>query len=319
MDDQFENIDDKFSEIDAKLQSIEDLINVRLEICFKKVSDIYSLQHKVNETNKMNNQSILHQINQYDEEPEHVENNKFDNVFNSLETSASPNKNNSVLNNKCFIKHQDMKTQDKDMFYMSSAKNDFYSKDKTDNLSKTSSKHEILNNEILNNENNSVNKKNLFTNLYKKKLVNNQGNLKIVKDNISFENDSNLEELINSLPKNVVDNFFNYANTQHNNKSNNSKSSSVILEMGSDVVKPCEIPLITPKFANAMKMLNETNIIKNNSYNRLNEKKTNITNEQSSSNNSSPTDKSNKTDTEHNIFIFTEVLGKNKNKIIELN
>ena len=40
MDDKFEDIDEKFEEIDTKLQSIEDLINIRLEVCYKKVNDI---------------------------------------------------------------------------------------------------------------------------------------------------------------------------------------------------------------------------------------------------------------------------------------
>ncbi len=341
MDDKFEEVDEKFAEIDNKLQSIEDLINVRLEICYKKVNDIYSLQHKVNEITKMNNQSIIHQINQYDEEIEDIDVNKHNNVFNSLETSMSPQSKTNKLNNKCFIKHTNAKNQDREMFYMSSAnKNELNSKNKnlshnstepeaiksnihyknninesstsntspitTSNTSNTSntltisknSKHSaksektakstksntskkskiyvdtqhknrqyenLENVHNINNFNDSDDLKNtqnnnIFMNLYKNK----KNGLRIVKDNISLENESNLEEFINSLPDNVVDNFF-----QKNKEVNT--NSSVILEMNSDVVKPCEVETTSPKFANAMKILNETNIIKNSSFNKLNE------------------------------------------------
>ena len=132
MDDKFEDIDEKFSEIDTKLQSIEDLINIRLEVCYKKVNDIYSLQHKVNEITKMNNQSIIHQINQYDEEIEDVDINRHNTIYNSQETSMSPQSKINNLNNKCFIKHISAKNQDREMFYMSSMnKNEIHSREKT--------------------------------------------------------------------------------------------------------------------------------------------------------------------------------------------
>jgi hypothetical protein len=256
INDKFDNVDDKFNEIENKLQSVEDLINVRLEVCYKKVNDIYSLQNKVNEITKMNNQSINRQFNQYDEENYEPENNKQNNVYNSLETSISPESKVDKLHNKCFIKHNNTKNQDREMFYMSSInKNDnpsrnnlsktstepeliketnFYKKNikgsssssnsstptNTKNLSKksTSSKINLYVNtsDSKNNidiEQNCLNQKNivdsdnnnLSVNLYKN---NKKTNLRIVKDNISLSNQTNLEGFINSLPEEAIDNFF---------------------------------------------------------------------------------------------------------------
>jgi hypothetical protein len=242
IEDKFEDIDDKFTEIDSKLQSIEDLISVRLEICYKKVSEIYSLQNKVNEITKMNNQSIIHQINQYDEQNEDNENNKNNLVYNSIETSISPTGKN------CFIKHSTGKNPDREMFYVSSNKNNLDGEQEVKPTDKLTDK---LTDKPTDKETN------IFSNMYKTK----KSNLKIVKDNLSLENESNMEQFINSLPDNLVDTFFN---------KDKRDSSSVILEMGSENVKPCEV-VQTPKFATAMKILNETNMIKKNSYKKLNE------------------------------------------------
>lgn len=410
MDDKFEVVDEKISEIDNKLQSIEDLINVRFEICYKKVNDIYSLQTKVNEITKMNNQSIIHQINQYDEEIEDPDANKNNNLYNSLETSMSPQSKIDKLNNNCFIKHTNAKNQEREMFYMSSFnKNEPVTNDK--NVSDTSTEPEPIklstnykknivdlnststNSDLLkknqsvksksskiskssklskstkstkstdsklyvntfnksekntnNNKQKSVSKSptnnnNIFTNLCKN---NKKTNLRIVKDNISLENESNLEQFINSLPENIVDNFF------QKNKDMNS-TSSVILEMNSDIVKPCDVKTTSPKFANAMKILNETNLIKNNSQNKLNEltkkmsnsdnyykeltQNINNNNENNNDTNSNEDedenyDEESESDTSINsssqnflgndTFVFAEFPKKfiNKNKIIELN
>lgn len=409
MDDKFEDLDEKFEEIDNKLQSIEDLINVRLEICYKKVNDIYSLQNKVNEITKMNNQSIIHQINQYDEEIEDADVNRH-NIYNSLETSMSPQSKMDELNKKCFRKHANAKNQDREMFYMSSInKNEFRTKDKdlsetsiepepiklttnykdnvadlnststtstssnknksvksnskiskSDNLlfesSKISKSSKSTNSKLnvdtsdkndskkseLNNMNEQTNKSsnnsNIFTNLYKN---NKKSVLRIVKDNISLENESNLEEFINSLPDNIVDNFF--------QKNKDGSASSVILEMNSDVVKPCEVETTSPKFVNAMKILNETNLIKNNSHNKLNELNKKTTNVLDSNNYNELTknrnndeDNDNDDDNDDNdddngytessdsssnnilgneSFVFAEIPKKTekKNKIVELN
>lgn len=343
MEDKFEDLNDKISDIDAKLQAIEDLINVKLDVCYKKVNDVYSMQNKVNEITKMNNQSIIHQINQYDEEINDFDNNQKQAIFNSVETSMSPKGGFDKLNNKCFIKHN-IKNQDKEMFYMSSMnKNGLNSKNKTEmtNLSETSTKPEQLKISVnylknLNNlensstssnikssnskkkslsENNKTNSStskitkestkdtttshekindsnedNIFTNLY---TNNKKGNLRIIKDNLSLENDSNLEHIINSLPENIVDNFFEKKISGSDFKENNG---TVILEMNSSTVKPYKVETKSPKFANAMKILNETNIIKNNSYNKLNE----FINNSDRSSNKSTTSSQNTSNTKSN-------------------
>lgn len=297
-EDKFEDLTDKLTDIETKLQSLEDLVNVKLDGCYKKVNDVYSMQNKVNEITKMNNQSILHQINQYDEEINDFDQNQKGANFNSIETSISPKGGFDKLNNKCFIKHN-TKNQDKEMFYMSSLnKNELKSKNKTDlsKLSETSNQQlkEVKknNNDLISTSSSSKTEKtdksknskkneaegNIFSNLYgnNKKL-----NLRIVKDNLSLDNDSDLEQFINSLPENIVDGFF------EKNKLGEKSNGSVILEMNSNTVKPYKVETSSPKFANAMKILNETNIIKNNSYNKLNEIATKIENSTSVSTSSS--------------------------------
>lgn len=337
MDDKFEDIEDKFSDIDTKLQTIENLINLKLEVCYKRVNDIYSMQNKANEINKMNNQSINRQINQYDEEIEDIDINQKNAVFNSLETSVSPHSKFEKYNNQCFIKHRDTKKPDRDMFYMSSLnKNEFQSKNKTEHSTTSvdtslSKKAEQIKTDYLNKNkeitcsttsttstNKSASKKqnvenkssenNVFENIYKN---NKKQNIRIVKDNISLENDSNLEEFINSLPENVVDSFF------QKNKANPDLSiatdtkSNVILEMNSETVKPYKVETSSPKFANAMKILNETNFIKNNSHNKLNElnekdEKHESSDNTSSTNNIDNTSNSDNFESEMNIDEFAK-------------
>ena len=137
-------------------------------------------------------------------------------------------------------------------------------KNKNDKSSNSKSSEKIANNKTTNNLSNDDN---IFSNLYKN---NKKTNLKIVKDNISVDNESNLEQFINSLPEKIVDNFF-QKNKKNKENNENNENGSIILEMNSDDVKPCEVEKSSPKFANAMKILNETNVIKNNSYNKLNE------------------------------------------------
>ncbi len=366
-----DKMDDKFEDIDVKLASIENLINHKIELCYKRVNDVYSMQNKANEINKMNNQSINRQINQYDEENDDIDINQKNAVYNSIETSMSPHSRFEKFNNQCFIKHNNIKNKEREMFYMSSLnKNEFQSKNKTE-LSNTSSastsskKTELNKTKILNSNKvitcsstsssskshknisnnmdtlskiqNLENKSNdnvIFDNLYKK---NKKPNIRIVKDNISLENDSNLEEFINSLPENVIENFFQKNNININNTAD--VKSNVILEMNSETVKPYKVEITSPKFANAMKILNETNFIKNNSYNKLNElNENNINNDSNnnktttnSSDNSSNTSELNINNIGENIkfinimdfnrtnFIFADILQKQNNeKIVEL-
>jgi hypothetical protein len=134
-------MEEHFDDLNDKIDSMEELINSKLLECQKKVNDLYSMQNKVNEITKMNNQSIINQINQYDEEIDDV--NKNNQVFNSIENSLSPsgpvgfvgsvgsvglnipnshNQNNltNPANFRCFVKLNDVRQEDKEMFYMSS-------------------------------------------------------------------------------------------------------------------------------------------------------------------------------------------------------
>ena len=115
-----ENINIEFDDINEKLCNIEELIEKKFNDSNKKIKELYSLQNKMNEVNIMNNQSILNQINQYDENVENIVENIDENknhIFNSAENS-SINKQN--LNKDFFIK---IHPNDKENFYMSSHSN----------------------------------------------------------------------------------------------------------------------------------------------------------------------------------------------------
>lgn len=325
IEDKFDDIDEKFVEIDSKLQAIEDLITVRLEICYKRVNEIYSLQNKVNEITKMNNQSIIHQINQYDEQNDDNDINKNNQVYNSIETSMSP------VGKNCFVKHSTGKNADREMFYVSSNKNNMDVEQEVKLNTELSKVNYVEQDKSVKSIKSTKSEKNIFSNMYKNK----KQNISIVKDNLSIDNDSNIENFINSLPDDMVENFL--------TKEKNDKS-SVILEMNSDDVKPCQV-LPTSKFVNAMKILNETNLIKNNSYNKLNEmnntnikckEETSTTENTTKSSSNSKNSKSSKTSSNssnyvknnfvreinlgENSFVFAkfEEKPKTKGKVIEL-
>ena len=122
------NLDD----INEKLDNLYELVDSKITVCNNKIKDLYSLQNKMNEITKMNNQSIINQINQYDDAGDELDDLEKNPVFNSLENSAGPNSH----KNTCFIKLNDVKNNDvknKDTFYMSPH----------NNLSSTS-KHHII-------------------------------------------------------------------------------------------------------------------------------------------------------------------------------
>ncbi len=131
-------IEDEHDDLNEKLDNIEQMIDKKINDCNKKIKDIYSLQNKVNEVNKMNNQSIINQFHQIDEPIEVEDNDEGKNqIFNSVENSQ----NNSKKNN-CFVKISNSKIQDKDMFYMSPIDNK-----RTGEFSNTSSKlHKAISN-----------------------------------------------------------------------------------------------------------------------------------------------------------------------------
>lgn len=112
-----EKLDLEFEDLNDKLEEIQECFEKKLIDCNKKIKDLYSLQNKMNEINKMNNQSIINQINHYDEEIED-NNEQRDQIFNSIENSISDKKNNN-----CFIKLNQIKTNEKENFYMSPENN----------------------------------------------------------------------------------------------------------------------------------------------------------------------------------------------------
>jgi hypothetical protein len=135
-----ENMDSEFEDINEKLDNIEELIEKKLGEYNKKISDLYSLQNKVNDINKMNGQSIINQINQYDEGLDENEDMDKNAIFNSIENSnniktSMPQNDNSQ---NCFIKIKNITNDDKEMFYMSPINNKKNSEENRSNHHKSS-------------------------------------------------------------------------------------------------------------------------------------------------------------------------------------
>ena len=130
----------EFDELNEKLDETNEFVEKKIGECNKKIKDLFSLQNKVNEVNRMNNQSIINQFHQYDEkmdgveDPDEIKNQ----IFNSVENSQNNNKNN------CFVKLNNVKNQDKDMFYMSSE----HKKHKNPYVSVTSCSNPSLQNKL---------------------------------------------------------------------------------------------------------------------------------------------------------------------------
>ena len=99
-----EEVDRKFSEVSDKLNDIENTVNTQLYECKKKIQELHTLQHKIDEVNKINAQTVNAQFHCYDNDnlPKY---NDF--LVNSEENSASPKINlNSVFfinKNACFM------------------------------------------------------------------------------------------------------------------------------------------------------------------------------------------------------------------------
>jgi len=111
-----DTIEIECEEITDKLDIIEQNIDKKILDCNKKIKDLYSLQNKINDVNKMNGQSIINQYNQYDEGDDIIENDNFQNqIFNSTDNHNT---------NNCFIKINQIKNDQKDMFYMSPVQDD---------------------------------------------------------------------------------------------------------------------------------------------------------------------------------------------------
>lgn len=126
-----EDIEIIIDDINTKLDNIYNLVDSKINICNNRINELYSLQNKINEITKMNSQSIINQINQYDDVNDDY--NTYDNseknqIFNSLENSIK-----QKSNEKCFVKSSDIINKEK-----------FYSPENSESL-KSINKSDISN------------------------------------------------------------------------------------------------------------------------------------------------------------------------------
>lgn len=225
------SIELEFDDINEKLDNLEEIIEKKLGDCNKKIKDLYSLQNKVNEVNKMNNQSIINQFHQFDENMEGVDGIDGDEgknqIFNSLENSVY-----NLKNNNCFVKINNVKNQEKEMFYMSSETGN-------GNINQTNSKN------ILKESNTSDSKSS--------------------KKSKSTSKSSNSDISINKKT-----NGYNiFINTKNLDKDS---ENSTVLEVQDGYIKSNCIDAKSPFANSAYKILNKScsNIIKNTSFDKLN-------------------------------------------------
>jgi hypothetical protein len=144
-----EKIELELEDLNEKIDNIEELVENKLKDCNKKIKDLYSLQNKINEVNKMNSQSIINQFNQYDEGIDEAEGvDEKNQIFNSAENSINV-VNNDKNNANCFVKYNQVKTNDKEMFFTSA--NNKSKESEISKKSKTSKTNEILNKKLDNN------------------------------------------------------------------------------------------------------------------------------------------------------------------------
>ena len=91
-----EEVDKKFSEVSDKLNDIENTVNTQLYECKKKIQELHTLQHKIDEVNKINAQTQNAKFHCYNNNLQQFN----DFVVNSEENSASPKIN---LNSMFFV------------------------------------------------------------------------------------------------------------------------------------------------------------------------------------------------------------------------
>lgn len=240
----------EFDDINEKLDNLEEMLDKRLGDCNKKIKDLYSLQNKVIEVNKMNNQSIINQFNQFDENMEGLdENDEIKNqIFNSVENSVGNNKNNN-----CFVKINQVKNQDKEMFYMSSDH-------KNNQFSGTS----------------NINSINEYQNLIHKKLkskssssnsstASSNTSINTSKSSSNKSNKSNTSKSDISLKKKSKGKGVNiFVNTKDKESDN-----SMVLEVEDGYIKSNCITSSSPLASSAYKILNDT-MLKNGSLSKFN-------------------------------------------------
>jgi hypothetical protein len=201
----------------------------------------------------MNNQSIINQFNQFDENMDGEEEGK-NQIFNSLENSL-----NNTKNNNCFVKLNQVKNKEKDMFYMSSQtnldNNSKFDKNKKSEIKKStnspssksssSSSSSSSSNSSSSNSNSNSNSKSSSSSTSKSKS----------KSDISINKKTNGYNI-----------FVNTKNLDRDSEN------STVLEFQDGHIKSNCIDSKSPYANSAYKILNEScsNIIKNTSMDKLN-------------------------------------------------
>lgn len=323
-----EKIDLEFEDLNERLDEIENMIEKKIMDCNKKIKDLYSLQNKLNEVNKMNNQSIINQINQYDEAIEDVGCNQ-NQIFDSIGSSIA-----NKVNTNCFIKMNQIKQNDKEVFYMS-PDNKYSNKNSDKNSDKDSDT-----NADENHLNNNLSKSSKSVNSSDNSLETSESSVSSESLESSEQNEiSYTTKSDKSGSSNISEYIENKTNSKdmNKNKKYNESDNDIILEINDVFVKTPYKMENSPKGNIYYDSLNELpNIIKNNSMSKLNsEIEQNLTNEQTSETLSTNNDYelSEKKSLNSNIFIendpqllHPEIIKKmnllnssrKKNKIIDI-
>lgn len=135
-------LESQIDDLNERISLLEQKIITPISDSNKKMRDLLSLQNKAIEVTKMNNQQIIHQINQYDPvrastdiDDENQKNNEDSHIFNSVEQTPITDQNKPLFS-------KDTKNE-AEQFYMSSDKSEKSTKskknDKSENISTTSS------------------------------------------------------------------------------------------------------------------------------------------------------------------------------------
>jgi hypothetical protein len=236
-----EKIDMEFEDVNDRLDEIEQLIEKRLNSSNKKMEDLYSLQNKMNEVYKMNSQSIINQINQYDEGIEDAGEQR-DQIFNSVENSSVGKGVHENKNNNCFIKISQLKNGGKENFYMSPDNNKENGSVKSSNSEHDSNKNES------------------------------ESKTSISNSKISESSESSESAKSAKSSKLSISSINNIKNKYKNDtKLNKESDNSIVLEINDNFIKTPFNMESSPKVNNAYKSINEfSNLIKNNSVSKFN-------------------------------------------------
>lgn len=333
-----DEVEANFDEMNEKLDSIQEAFNTKITSCNNKIKDLLSLQNKINEITKMNNQSILNQFNQYEEDNDDIDESTKNQIFNSLENSigAKNHKKN------CFVKINQV--NNKENFYMSprdnlstTSKNEQQNsnnelqKELTSHTTKSSSSSNSSDHSISQNLKNNQSSKSQSSKSQNHKSQNSQSqNSKSSKKSINIEKnniDENKSNVIKLNSKDQHDIIISEQIFVQNLNFDKDTENSTLLEITGDFIKTNYIGSNTPKATRAYKILNESSNILFNSSNDLfnlnNKSDLNVekmSNIYINSNEDSKSEQSDFSDNDPEIIINNIINKKiyNNNKIIEI-